>query len=396
MTSLRSLTLGSGLQRLLLAVAWTVYCGAALAEETPPAAKLHSDANQQRCTDCHTCTKPTADNLCLRPCTRLAEQQLVESLEAKEGPRLVILDELEDLYLPVPFDHAGHAKMARMANGCVTCHHYTPEGAAHPACKTCHSTEPGEGTIRQPGLKGAYHRQCMSCHREWGGETSCSICHHPKTTPGPAEPSALPTPGDLIGRMHQPIPEPDSVVYKTEDVGQVLFRHKEHIHRYGLTCAECHHEDNCNRCHEERTGQERPERSFEEHHQPCFACHQDDSCARCHFEADEEPPPPFEHVSTGWPLGRYHAARSCRDCHKKVPFTRLETSCTSCHTDWSVGNFDHAVTGLRLDASHAAFDCEFCHVNEAFHKPPTCTECHDEEDGIVYPAARPGDVVSAQ
>ena len=42
------------------------------------------------------------------------------------GPKVVILNELENEYEPVPFDHLAHARMAQMWSGCETCHHYSP------------------------------------------------------------------------------------------------------------------------------------------------------------------------------------------------------------------------------------------------------------------------------
>lgn len=368
-------------------------------EATPPETPGH--AVNGRCSDCHACTTPTADNRCLRPCTRNEQERLAKELAAKHGPRIVILDELEDVYLPVPFDHAGHAQMAQMAGSCATCHHYTPEGVEHPACKTCHSVSVGEGDIRKPGLKGAYHRQCMSCHREWSGEASCGACHQAKTSGVMAtERSSVPTPDDVIGRMHPPIPEPDFELYATKGAGyepsHVLFRHKEHIHRYGLTCAECHHEDNCNRCHEEGRKHTQRVRTFDDHHRPCLNCHKDRSCDACHFKNGNEPPPPFEHSATNWPLAPYHRgpnAPGCRACHQTVPFGKLDPSCENCHSGWSPETFDHSLTGQRLNETHTAFDCEECHV-DGYLKAPSCTECHDPEEGITFPAKRPGEPVS--
>jgi Ni/Fe-hydrogenase subunit HybB-like protein len=350
------------------------------------------------CEQCHSCREPTREDPCLRPCARTELRRFEEEFSAKHGPRIVILDELEDIYLPVPFDHEGHANMARMAGGCALCHHYTPEGLEHPACKTCHEAAAGQGDIRKPGLKGAYHRQCMSCHREWSGEARCGACHQPKAGASHgAAAQPLPTPDDLIGRMHPPIPEPDVEVYRTEREGypptKVMFRHKEHVHGYGLRCAECHREDNCNRCHEPGKEHRQKVRSLGEHHKPCFECHRNHSCDRCHFEEGQAPPPPFDHSRTGWPLRSYHREKSCRACHPKVPFTKLDPNCHSCHQGWTNANFDHAVTGQQLDEIHGRLDCGDCHADRAFDRPPACDQCHEPEEGIIFPAKRPGAVV---
>ena len=351
------------------------------------------------CANCHLCERPTPSKACLRVCTRSEVRRIAKEFSAKRGPNVVILDDLEDRYLPVPFDHKGHAEMAAMTGGCAVCHHYTPEGLEHPACKTCHAVDARDADIRKPGLKGAYHRQCMSCHREWSAETRCGACHHPKA--GAAQQGGavvLPTPGDLIGRMHPPIPEPDVEVYYTEREGheetKVVFRHREHIHLYGLRCAECHRENNCNRCHETGRQHAQQVRTLAEHHKPCQECHRDDACEACHFKEGESPPSPFDHASTGWPLSRYHGELSCRACHADVPFAKQDRECNVCHENWTPANFDHAVTGQQLDDTHAEHDCEECHIDRVFGKPPTCDECHEEEEGITFPARRPGPQVA--
>jgi hypothetical protein len=347
------------------------------------------------CGNCHTCERPTPENQCLRTCARSEAIRLAKEFAAKHGPRIVILDELENMYLPVPFDHAGHAAMAQMAGGCATCHHFTPEGTEHPACKTCHDIQPGRGDIKKPGLKGAYHRQCMSCHREWSGETGCGVCHHPKAgAAAKGAPVAVPTPGDLIGQMHPPIPEPEEELYTTKGkddmVTKVLFRHKEHIKRYDLRCAECHREDNCNRCHQEGREHVQQVRTFEQHHKPCLACHRNYSCERCHFAESASPPPSFDHANTGWPLTRYHRDKSCRVCHPTAPFAKVDRECNSCHANWTPVNFNHAVTGQKLNENHARVDCEECHKGRKFGGAPACEGCHDESEGITFPAKRPG------
>lgn len=365
--------------------------------QTPEKVKRAMEGLDVSCDRCHTCTDPTAGEACLRSCTRAEMLRREREFSAKRGPRVVILDELEDVYLPVAFDHEGHSAMGQMAGGCSLCHHYTPEGMEHPACKTCHEINVGQGDIRKPGLKGAYHRQCLSCHREWGGETRCSICHHAKS--GPARAAAavrVPTPDDLVGRMHPPIPEPEVEIYQTEREGyppsKAIFRHKEHVHSYGLRCAECHREDSCNRCHEAGKKHEQRQRTLDEHHKPCLECHRNDACESCHYETGHQPPPPFDHGRTGWPLTRYHKDKGCRACHTTVPFGPQEKECNACHKAWSPTNFDHAVTGQILDDNHSALDCVACHADRRFDRTPVCSDCHEDDEGITFPARRPGPV----
>jgi len=385
----------------LAVIALVVSSPRAIGQPNPPQSRPeHGLAD---CGSCHVCDSPTAQNPCLRPCGRLQGSDVLES-PLRPMPSVVLLNELEDRYLPVPFDHQGHAEMAHMTRGCVVCHHYTPEGGQHPACKTCHEINPVREDLRKPGLKGAYHRQCMSCHREWSHETGCSACHQPKTGRDKrlTQAELPPTPGDIVGRMHPPIPEPDTEIYTPQSQSapgaHVIFRHKEHIHRFELRCVECHHEDNCSRCHQAGQQHVQKVRNLAEHHQPCSACHNvidETLCSRCHWKEGEPKPEPFNHASTGWPMGPHHEQLGCRSCHKSVRFTALDRACASCHDDWTTANFNHAVTRLALDETHRAFDCTDCHTDRHFDRPPTCAGCHDADEGISYPARRPGQVLSA-
>lgn len=360
---------------------------------TPP-----TTAEQSPCSPCHTCAKPTAENPCLRECLRPNAPGHSGEPAPDFAPDVVILDELEDLYLPVPFDHRGHADMAEMTIGCTICHHYTPEGSAHPACKSCHEVGTMREDMRKPGLKGAYHRQCMNCHREWSHQTACEVCHPPKA--GRSDDGQLttrPSKDDIVGRMHPPIPEPETKVYQTSHLRQpgtnVTFRHKEHIHRFGLKCAECHHEDSCSRCHEEGKSEAGRAKTLEEHHKPCATCHDMENperCDHCHWAVGQPEPAPFDHVNTGWPLKPYHENRSCRVCHRDVRFVKLDNSCGACHGEWDPEKFEHMVTGQALDENHAGQDCEVCHIGAQYDRPPRCDECHDDDEGISFPEKRPG------
>jgi len=371
--------------------------------DTRTAALTPPEAFAASCGRCHFCDRPTPQNPCLLPCMRLRTPRGDAHLLEQQAPDVVILDELEDVYLPVPFDHAGHARMTEMAQGCTTCHHYTPEGRQYPACKACHGISDSEADINKPALRGAYHQQCLNCHREWINERNCDTCHREKAGAASADSAApLPTKNDMLGLMHPPIPEPDTDIYGSRSPQttetQVIFRHREHVHRFGLRCVECHHERSCARCHARDREQERP-RTLAEHHRQCIRCHKGDMdlagrtagrCARCHWREDRPKPEPFDHASTGWPLSRYHDDKSCRSCHAQVPFAKPDSNCNACHGAWSPSTFNHRVTGQVLDKNHAEHDCDVCHVERRFDRPPTCDECHEEDEGITFPAKRPG------
>jgi hypothetical protein len=348
------------------------------------------------CNFCHTCDKPTKRLPCLRGCPRTSAAAIAREMSQKRIPDEAILDELEELYLPVRFDHKGHAHMADMVEGCAVCHHYTPEGTARPACKTCHEVAANREDLRKPSLKAAYHRQCMGCHRAWSGETECAACHPPKAGEG----QKIPTRQELLDKMSDPIKMPREKIYEPQakpKVGaRIIFRHKEHVDRFGITCAECHREDSCSRCHQ-LTEEKQPRASTSQGcHGPCAACHDvdnRDACDHCHWKKGERKPQPFDHDNTAWPLSKYHAELACRTCHEAVPFRKLDRNCNTCHSRWEPATFDHAVTGQVLDKNHEEIDCADCHAGRQFDSPPKCNECHDEDDGIAFPAKRPGPVV---
>jgi hypothetical protein len=363
------------------------------------------------CQDCHNCANPTSDAPCLRECTRTREEEAAAALAQGAVPQGVILLDMlssgadaRDRFGPVPFDHTGHAEWAEIAGGCTVCHHYTPEGAAHPACRSCHEVSFRHEDIRKPGLKGAYHRQCLGCHREWSHETKCDVCHLLRIGErSEQQATSAASKDDVMGKIHPPIPEPELEVYQTKHLARegtkVVFRHKEHTHRFGFKCAECHRGDSCQRCHEEGKQHEQRVRTLEEHHNPCTDCHDTETpgkCTHCHWEEGQPKPKPFDHASTGWPLSRYHLKNNCRACHKVgVKFVKLDRDCFSCHEGWTPETFDHKLTGQILNETHVEFDCEDCHIDSEFDVPPRCDECHDaDEEGISFPTRRPGPTVN--
>lgn len=307
------------------------------------------------------------------------------------GPDVVVLRELVNLYEAVPFDHKSHARMAEMWDGCVTCHHRNPETSAtmpatarstngypaastqaattspaspailafpltqassaqFPACKTCHPVQGQENSLHLPGLKGAYHRQCLNCHREWSGANDCVKCHRPLN--GNKIASPLPTPDDIVGRMHPPMTAPVDRPYKARftpaDGSNVLFRHEEHIKGYGLKCVACHRHDNCSHCHQRDNGKPRvahvlkPAETWAESHGPCIGCHTQTRCRGCHYKDDQPPPPPFAHAMTGQTLDADHVKLSCNQCHPALR-SKAHLGCggSSCHKRGDVIAYPH-------------------------------------------------------
>ena len=377
----------------VLLLTCTVYAqdkSAPLMDEAKAKTQPTAPAVAVDCSQCHTCANPTPGNLCLKsPCRRHLTTGAGEESSGPEGPDVLILDRIEGAYLPVPFDHKGHAKMAEMAGGCATCHHFTPAGERPPLCRSCHDVNSSGTDIHKPGLKGAYHQQCMNCHRDWIDETDCGICHVGRKQ-GVAD-DAQATRDDLTGRVHPPIPEPSGNFYQgpvsSGAETPVVFRHQEHVQRFGLNCVECHHESNCKSCHT-RDSKEDEAALRLQHHKRCLRCHKSDMdgskkdarCERCHWQAGQPAPKRFDHASTGWPLKQYHAAVDCRACHASIPFTKAAKDCTACHAGgWDADTFDHSVTGQLLDENHAEVDCADCHRNGKYDQPPACDECHDTE-----------------
>ncbi|HUV31554.1 MAG TPA: cytochrome c3 family protein [Acidobacteriota bacterium] len=341
------------------------------------------------CLQCHTCERPTPSDMCLQPCPSLTMAQNVVPHSLSEAPDSMLLGDIADVFKPVHFNHKLHAEMAEMGGDCATCHHYSPAGEI-PPCRDCHGGEGNPTNLRQPGLKGAYHRQCLSCHREWSHETRCVLCHLPEAG---REMAAVADPTDIIGIPHPVITEPETKIYRTpyNEGPVVTFHHAEHIHLFGLNCANCHQKENCGFCHD----LQKPAtlaKSMEEVHAICNDCHVNDACGKCH---DTKEKPVFSHASTGWPLNRYHRTLDCRACHPTGrQIGRLNSNCGACHAGWNQENFAHAVTGLQLDEIHVELDCTDCHADRKFDQTPDCSACHD--DGRTHEDAPPGELLSSR
>ena len=336
---------------------------------------------QPLCTPCHACPTPTMSDPCLRACPR---HRPAGVLSADMGPDVVILNELEDLYVPVRFDHHTHAVMAGMSGGCATCHHFTPPDSNHPACKDCHPVEVVHEDLAQPGLKGAYHRACLHCHQEWDRDTACEVCHEKKS--GGALHGTATTVCDHS--HYAPLKLEELVVFTPDDatVGSVPFHHRRHSQLYERDCTECHLRQSCSRCHVQGGEEPHPMRSAEQAslHDTCLRCHDREPCGACHGRKATDL---FDHADTGWPLKSYHASLACPACHGHGgALRRPDRRCENCHAGgWPAATFRHQVTGVALDAVHGEAGCDACHT-EGPGSRPRCDGCHD--DGRRYDPAK--------
>lgn len=355
-----------------------------------PAAAAEATPAEMTCTPCHTCVAPVRENPCLGPCLRMKPTAravaAVRASGAQAGPDQIMLNQLEDLYLPVPFDHRGHAVMAEMSSGCRVCHHHTPEGAEHPACRSCHLESEAAEDRSMPGLKGAYHRQCLGCHREWSHDTACNVCHEPKAERGvPTRPGEQPTTREVVGRMNPPVEGRDTYVYATSHTPApvVTFHHNDHVDTFGISCVNCHRGASCGQCHDDTP--QRAARAAAPHGRTtCLSCHQEQNCSFCHDDAER---PRFDHA--GWPLGSHHADVPCSACHgAATEFTVPSKTCYTCHVRRAGEGVDAGAAQPVAGREFRDADCLACHAElkaqfaqaVCVHGPAAdgsgCTACH--------------------
>lgn len=373
---------------VLVLVSFSAQVGRAQAKKEAPHGLPAELRN--RCAMCHTCTTPTKSDPCLIVCPRVKESTGIHS--PADAPGVVLMDSKGGQYGPVVFSHKTHAQMTDISGGCYLCHHYNDTALNILSCRSCHPAERKRENIDLPDLKGAYHRQCLECHRQWSGTPECSSCHIAKTE---GKTNAQILDGYQRGRKdHPPVEAPAKKVYTTkeQEASVVAFYHSDHATRFGLKCADCHRQEGCISCHDQRPEKMRREaaaartRDFDAVHAQCSACHADQSCEKCHVKSD---PGPFDHArSSGWALKQYHASLACSGCHGEGrQFTGLKRDCGACHRTWDSKSFVHAVTGLKLDDLHEALSCTDCHPGENFGKAPVCADCHPDK---TYPQFKPG------
>jgi len=379
--SSRRTLLATALVLVLLVVA----AAAQVVDPHHPAEHAGQDRTSLDCATCHDCNLPTHEDPCLRACPRF-HGHFVGDHDWGEGPEVVVIDQLTDIYGPVTFSHRLHAEMSAMTGGCTNCHHYSEASGTIPPCRECHDPDRADADLRKPSLKGAYHRQCINCHLDWAHENACGFCHQESESHKMA--SAQGDPSDMMGQDHPRLEAPPYYAYETpyEDGPVVTFHHEDHVEQFGLRCVDCHQGDSCSRCHDTATGSA-AEHVKIDHVTTCGTCHQERDCGFCH---SDEVSPSFHHAETaGFHLDPHHTDVACETCHgEPQQFRTPAGTCTGCHIHWEDGAFDHRVTGVALDEMHADFGCRDCHLEGNFAVAPSCVDCHGEE---LFPDMVPGE-----
>jgi hypothetical protein len=229
------------------------------------------------CRACHTAERPTPGGAALAKCERVVPRG---THSAAEGPVTITMDEKEERYGRVVFQHRTHAEMSFMGSGCSECHHEATEGQPMRKCGECHSPSRLRTDLEKPDLRGAVHRQCVACHQQWDPATRCGTCH--ATGPG----TAMTT--HAVQNAAGSFPEP--ILYKF---------HKSMA---------------CGTCHKTAGALRKP----------------DLSCESCHVGWQNA----FDHRKTGLILDDTHRKASCAECHGAKIFAK-PPCCTDCHDDKS-------------------------------------------------------------
>ncbi|MCP3905257.1 MAG: hypothetical protein GY715_16650 [Planctomycetes bacterium] len=299
---------------------------------------------------------------------------------------VLILDDLEDLYEPVFFDHRVHADMADMGGGCASCHHHSPESTPYPACRSCHEVSRSRSSLTMPGLKGAYHRQCMACHREWSHRDACTACHLPKVSTATIAGARTGAVANVITAAYRPRLETRrSFVFHTDhETPVVTFHHADHAGTFGLSCADCHQDESCAGCHDSVAAVSTPEPSAVR--ASCSTCHDrqaQQDCSFCHKTCEQDDL--FDHaIAVGWPLEPHHADLECATCHGPADaFTTPSGGCTDCHAGLGVSQINHRTLSPGTDCGDCHEEVAAAMTGSAYRHPPLedgCTTCHDLDD----------------
>lgn len=217
----------------------------------------------------------------------------------------------------ITFDHAAH--LARI------------QAKGNDACRTCHASErlPEPGPPRDPTPPMS---ACTACHHheEEVAAARCTPCHV-SLRRFPLRPIQA-----LAGLSHR---------------GDFVRRHGRLVGNSAETCAQCHDQTYCAKCHANATLPFRPELQFPEDVKTDFI-HRGDFVSRHHIEAAADP-------------------AGCRKCHGSF-------FCDSCHQAQNVSPRVAIRGGSPRDPHPAGWASGAQHGTAARQNIVGCASCHDQ------------------
>jgi len=365
----------------LTALALFVICTGALSNSQK---EMGAYCKPGACESCHVDKIPTRENHALKPCPLFHPPAKAQNgfEPVAYGDDVMLIKQLVDKYNPVRFTHKSHYEMAKMGNGCWTCHHEQNGDEKFKQCGSCHKVELKRKDLNTPRLKAAYHQQCLDCHKKWNHTADCKGCHVEKgKTP-------MVTLEKGLQNKYPKVVLPGKKIYPSNGYKntKVTFYHNDHAVMFNLSCDKCHKNNECADCHDTAKKTSKP--IVEASHKTCLTCHKNDACSKCHRDKEI---PPFNHDSTGFSLKGAHSKLKCFDCHEKgKPIKKLSTNCNDCHSRLDMSNFDHSVTGFKLEGAHKKLVCTDCHRGGNFAAKPNCSKCHLSSSGAFNHAAISG------
>jgi len=220
-----------------------------------------------------------------------------------------------------------------------------------------------------------------------------------------------------------PEPVPNRILMKNS-AGHVVFDHKAHAEKFGISCMSCHHDapaegqagQPCKTCHGLEFGPEFKGHSFTMAPETCASCHHmalsardwghdrhtrlpGVDCMACHHGPQIEPTPQNcaschdRKVDMGPILSLKNAVHTrCSSCHKESFAESDMTSCSSCHTAQTSRDALKNNESLRP----ALIPCGTCHGTEPARLVPgsmaayhgLCIRCHEKQGGPVENCAQ--------
>lgn len=255
---------------------------------------------------------------------------------------------------------------------CVQCHAHTAE--THPSpevvCNTCHvplasAPVPLERIAAFP--RPAWHDSSnfLSTHgsNEQPRAASCAICHARETCErchanADRNPMILSLPHDVRVAQLERDREPDYPTPATHADAQWRLAHGAAAQSNSLSCANCHTQPSCTKCHISSEGKSRAVIAS----LPALTPDAAPGVSLEQISADVHPPDIARRHGTLAATGRL----ACAECH-------TSQTCTSCHAAsdsrrFHVSNF---VERHAFDVFASSADCQSCHSTEAF-----CRDCH--------------------